>query len=1248
MNNVTGVSSATSTQEPATTDASLSVSLLLVTPASKTLYLNESATFTASGGSAPYAYSVDSGLGTITSGGIYTAPNVAGITVLRISDSRANSAFAVISITTTLALSPTSKTLAAGALFTFGATGGMSPYTYKVAAGTGTITAAGAYTAPGTAGTDIIEVTDSAGNRAYGSALIAAPLSILPALTYAATGHSVTFAATGGIPPYIYTLVAGGGTVSPSGVFSAPSTPQTSLVRVTDSQNLTADATVNVYAGPQISPAAKKLAAGTSFTFSASGGTGPYAYSIIGSGGTINAGTGAYTAPAVPAQVTVRVTDANSYISDAQVDVFLPKSLALGYYHSCALIWDSPTSSTVKCWGRNTYGQLGTANLYVGDAPGEMGDSIAPINLGNFDTGVSVAAIVAGYENNCALLSNGRFKCWGYNSYGVLGQGSEGIYAHPPDSESQHRGAYTDQMGDNLWYSDLGTGVTVTKLVSSPSYNANSHSCAILGGADAGKVKCFGYNDYGSLGTENTTHYGAIPANTGDNMPFVNLGAGRTAIDIAVGGVHSCAALDNGRAKCWGYNGYGQLGLGDTTNRGDSTAAGHQMDDNLPGINLGTVNGNGTGGDLSVVQVAVGSNHSCAAFTNGKMKCWGYNGYGHLGTGDTVNRGDSGAVGHEMGDALPYVDLGAGRTVVQLVTGNSFTCAILDSGAGGSRVKCFGYNPYGQLGLGDSNDHGNSPASLGDALSTVDLGTINGDGTGGSLYAVKISAGVSHVCATLNNSKAKCWGYNYYGQLGLGHNASMGTSPLTMGDFLPYVELGTGKTALDIKAGGLDTCALLNDRTVKCWGGFDGPQYGNLGNEALSMGDAPGEMARLSTVDLGTSRYATSIKSDVYSTCAILDDGNMKCWGYNASYGNLGTGDTNNRGDRPGTGDMGDALPIALVGTGRTVKAVATAGSYTCVILDSGAAKSRVKCFGYNGYGNLGYEDTNNRTYGNQLGDYLDTVNLGDDAGNGTGNPYYATQIGSGTSAFTCALLNNQRVKCWGYNNYGQLGIGTTNSYMGHVSGTMGNNLPFVDLGTDGSNPLKVTQLSVGYYNTCALFDSGRFKCWGYNGYDTSLLGNCSASKAAIGDEAGDMGANLAYGDLGTINGDGTGGPLLATKISAGNSYACAITSGGQKNGQLKCWGYNSYGELGLGDTTNRGCAAAQIGDHLPFVNLGTGRTALDIFASSGSRTCAVLDDNSVKCWGWNADGRLGLGDTIFRGTTPLGIGDFLPALEGL
>ena len=141
------------------------------------------------------------------------------------------------------------------------------------------------------------------------------------------------------------------------------------------------------------------------------------------------------------------------------------------------------------------------------------------------------------------------------------------------------------------------------------------------------------------------------------------------------------------------------------------------------------------------------------------------------------------------------------------------------------------------------------------------------------------------------------------------------------------------------------------------------------------------------------------------------------------------------------------------------------------------------------------------------------------------------------------------------------------------------------------------------------------------------------------------MGNSLAYAALGTVNGDGTGGPLLATKISSGNQYGCAIVPGGK----LKCWGYNAYGQLGLGDVLLRGCTTQLIGDHLPYVNLGAGRTVLDVFTSQNAdRTCVVLDDNSVKCFGWNSDGRLGLGDTIFRGTTPLGIGDFLPALEGL
>jgi alpha-tubulin suppressor-like RCC1 family protein len=137
----------------------------------------------------------------------------------------------------------------------------------------------------------------------------------------------------------------------------------------------------------------------------------------------------------------------------------------------------------------------------------------------------------------------------------------------------------------------------------------------------------------------------------GDGLPVVDLGAGRTARLLAVGAaIHACALLDTGAVKCWGSNSYGQLGLGqDATDdsarsRGDEPG---EMGDDLPIVDLGT--------SEPVAGLAVGSAHSCALLSTGRVKCWGFNSSGQLGLGDTESRGDEPG---EMGQNLPVVDLG--------------------------------------------------------------------------------------------------------------------------------------------------------------------------------------------------------------------------------------------------------------------------------------------------------------------------------------------------------------------------------------------------------------------------------------------------------------------------------------------------------------------------------------------------------------------------------------------------------------
>ncbi|MEC9073363.1 MAG: hypothetical protein VX938_13315, partial [Myxococcota bacterium] len=203
------------------------------------------------------------------------------------------------------------------------------------------------------------------------------------------------------------------------------------------------------------------------------------------------------------------------------------------------------------------------------------------------------------------------------------------------------------------------------------------------------------------------------PDEMGDALPFVNLGTDEGGeplgvVDVSARNSSTCAILEGGAVKCWGYGGP-SLGLGaGGGNRGDAP---EELGDNLPFVE--------TGDGLEAILLSPGP---CALFTNDRMKCWGYNDHGQLGLGDTENRG--GADG-EMGDALPVLDLGSDGSgaplgVSAITSGAKHTCAALIDG----RVKCWGQNDDngGQLGLGDTDDRGDAPGEMGDALPVVGLG----------------------------------------------------------------------------------------------------------------------------------------------------------------------------------------------------------------------------------------------------------------------------------------------------------------------------------------------------------------------------------------------------------------------------------------------------------------------------------------------------------------------------------------------
>jgi alpha-tubulin suppressor-like RCC1 family protein len=430
------------------------------------------------------------------------------------------------------------------------------------------------------------------------------------------------------------------------------------------------------------------------------------------------------------------------------------------------------------------------------------------------------------------------------------------------------------------------TYVPGLQLVTGGAYN-----CAW---SPSGYAKCWGNNDKGQLGYGHTQNLGDAPGEVGMSLPVLDFG-----IDPATGQAllveqldsywnHSCALLSNGGLRCWGSNDRGQLGQGDTDYRGDDEPV-----SDIPDIDVGTghtIQAVSAGGVLATSGFDKHAN-TCVILDAGSVKCWGGNTYGQLGAGWSDEWDGVGDAMGEMGDSLGFVDLGTGRTAVSLTGGDAHRCALLDDGS----VKCWGYNGEGTLGYGHTDDLGDDAGEMGDSLAAVDLGT--------SAAVLGLGTGADHSCAFLDGGEIRCWGHNTYGYCGVGTSTHVGDETKEMGTYLDPADLGG--TALQMAAGRAHICARLVGGQVKCWGYGGNGRLGSGGTASLA--DSPSETGtNLPYVDLGSGRTARWVVSGGRHSCAYLDNAQLKCWGDNDD-GTLGYGDTADRGD--GAGEMGDALP---------------------------------------------------------------------------------------------------------------------------------------------------------------------------------------------------------------------------------------------------------------------------------------------------------------------------------------------------
>lgn len=409
------------------------------------------------------------------------------------------------------------------------------------------------------------------------------------------------------------------------------------------------------------------------------------------------------------------------------------------------------------------------------------------------------------------------------------------------------------------------------------------------------------------------------------------------AVEVSAGRLHTCALLENGNVKCWGFNNDGQLGQDHRNDLGDAP---NELGDTLPPVNLGA--------GRTATRVVAGSDHTCVILDNGGLKCWGHGSFGQLGIGSETSRGDNAG---EMA-MLPEANLGAGRTAVALGTNGDHTCVVLDD----DRIKCWGHNGDGRLGLGiPSGTVGNVPGETPDQLAAVDMGGI---------AALEVTTGTAHTAALLVDRSVRCWGYNVYGELGLGMGPPRGGDPSDMGANLPPIPLGGN--ALGVALGGNHSCALLEGGTVKCWGSNT---RGELG---LGVPNTPAYMPT-NAANLGAGVTAVAIDLGEAFTCAVLATKRAKCWGDNTN-GQLGLG-TDEIFIGTDMAQMGDALaPLSLGGDERVLD-LSAGYRHACAVLETTGA---VKCWGANGEGQLGVGDVQSRGLSPEdMGDNLEVVDLG-------------------------------------------------------------------------------------------------------------------------------------------------------------------------------------------------------------------------------------------------------------------------------
>lgn len=807
------------------------------------------------------------------------------------------------------------------------------------------------------------------------------------------------------------------------------------------------------------------------------------------------------------------------------------------------------------------------------------------------------AAIASGLQHNLALKSDGTVWSWGYNGNGELGNGNNlngwypwqitslssiiGISAGDHHSLAVKSDGTIWTWGLNSNY-QLGDGTTTSHNAPIQLSSLSGMTAVAAGGGHSlalksdGTVWAWGYNGYGQLGDGATTTR---------NTPVQVTGlSGAVIVAIAAGQNFSMALDSNGNVWAWGYNGFGQLGDGSSTNRSTPVRAGSSL--------------------TGVTAISAGSNHSVALKSNGSVWVWGYGGNGQLGNGTTGSTNSS------------PVQVTSLTGISAITAGENHTVAVGSTGA----VYACGLNANGQLGDGTTTQR----------TSPVQVSSV----TNGS----SVTAG-NHTLLMTTGGDLLTWGTNAYGQLGNGGNVDQSTpggvlsftfgskvatpsfapeggyyrqsgnvtvncttagatiyytldgsdpnqssatiaagATLSLNDifmlrakaFAPGMEPSdTHSAAFEVGAkavaGTEFTMTLKPDGTVWSWGHNN---YGQLGNGSTADLWYPAPIPNLSGIQ--------SIAAGDRHALAVKADGTVWAWGFNA-YGQVGDGSTTQRN--------------APVQVGSLSGVVAVAGGY----LHSLALKSdgTVWAWGYNGNGEVGDGTTTSRLSPVQVSGLTGVIAI------------------TAGSEYSAALKADGTVWTWGYNGSGRQGNGSLSSFSSPVRSGMFYNVVAIAAGQshmivlkgdgtvwgagnnssgqlgDGTTSTRTTPVRAGTFNTAIAVAAGY-------AHSAAVLFNGQVLT---------WGANN-YGQLG----DGTTTNRSSPVVAQGFSNALSVALGNHtvvtgNDGGIYGWGYNGYGQLGDGTNVNRTGA-------VPAANLTTNsQVALPALSPDGG---AYLQSQTV------------------------------------